>query len=243
MIPVSPWARVSWISRAIRCRSSWTPASRAWVSSCCCRPAFSDSVASSLWLAVLSSSSACLRRSSSTVLGPPGPGVGQRDGHVHGHDDQVDHHAGRGVLVDAVGLRGGGQQPHRGRAEQPPRPHQVPDHEEVDGERVDPEQGVVEDQERAEHDQHGDEDRHHPRAAPPGGVQRVHPQHPRGGQRAQDEPGELGVRARLAEREGQQEAEDQRAVGQDIQHRVVTLAERSGAGLRRHGTGHLRPPH
>ena len=32
MIPVRPWAIVSWISRAIRCRSSRTPASRAWVS-------------------------------------------------------------------------------------------------------------------------------------------------------------------------------------------------------------------
>ena len=175
--------------------------------------------------------------------GPPGPGVGQKDGHVHGHDDQVDHHAGEGVLVDAVGLRGGGQQAHRGRAEQPPRPHQVPEHEEVDGERVDPEQGVVQDQERAEHGQHGDEDHHHPRAAPPGGMQRIHPADPRGGQRAQDEPGEPGVRARLAEGEGQQDAEDQRAVGQDIQHRVVTLVQRRGAGLRRHGTGHLRPPH
>ena len=32
---------MSWISRAIRCRSSSTPASRAWASSWACRPAFS----------------------------------------------------------------------------------------------------------------------------------------------------------------------------------------------------------
>ncbi len=176
--------------------------------------------------------------------GPPGPGVGQRDGHVHGHDDEVDHHAGEGVLVDAVGLRGGGQQAHRGRAEQPPRPHQVPEHEEVDGERVDPEHGVAEDQERAERDQHRDEEHHHPRAAPPGGMQCVHPQDPRRGQRAQDEPGDPGVRARLVEGEGQQDAEDQHAVGQDIQQRVVTLDQRIRVGeVLAHGTGHLRPPH
>ena len=40
-IPVSPCASVSWISRAIRCRSSSTPASRAWAISCRCRSSFS----------------------------------------------------------------------------------------------------------------------------------------------------------------------------------------------------------
>ena len=40
-MPVRPWASVSWISRASRCRSSSTPASRAWASSWACRPAFS----------------------------------------------------------------------------------------------------------------------------------------------------------------------------------------------------------
>ena len=62
-IPVRPWARVSWISRAIRCRSSRIPASLAWVSNCWCRPAFSASVASSLLLASLTSARASSRRS------------------------------------------------------------------------------------------------------------------------------------------------------------------------------------
>ena len=59
MIPVRPWARVSWISRAMRWRSSSTPASRAWVSSWACSPSFSAIAASSLWLA--SASSAIIR--------------------------------------------------------------------------------------------------------------------------------------------------------------------------------------
>ena len=41
MIPASPCASVSWISPAMRCRSSSTPASRACVSSWWCRPLFS----------------------------------------------------------------------------------------------------------------------------------------------------------------------------------------------------------
>ncbi len=61
MIPVRLWASVSWISPAIRCRSWRTPASRAWVSSCSCRPAFSASVASSRWLASRTSARACSR--------------------------------------------------------------------------------------------------------------------------------------------------------------------------------------
>jgi len=70
-MPASPWARVSWISRAIRCRSSCTPASRACTSSWACSPAFSASAASSLPFASCSSASArfCLwlRRSSSSA--------------------------------------------------------------------------------------------------------------------------------------------------------------------------------
>ena len=46
-IPIRPCAMVSWISRAIRCRSSSTPASRACVSSWACSPAFSSSATSS----------------------------------------------------------------------------------------------------------------------------------------------------------------------------------------------------
>ncbi len=61
MIPVSPWARVSWISRAIRWRSSRTPASRAWASSWACRPVFSASVASSSRFVRLSSARVCSR--------------------------------------------------------------------------------------------------------------------------------------------------------------------------------------
>ena len=61
MMPARPWASVSWISRAIRCRSALTPASRACVSSCACSPAFSVSVSSSLRFASASSSIICLR--------------------------------------------------------------------------------------------------------------------------------------------------------------------------------------
>lgn len=47
MIPASPWASVSWISPASRCRSSWAPDSRAWTTSWACSPAFSCRAASS----------------------------------------------------------------------------------------------------------------------------------------------------------------------------------------------------
>ena len=71
MIPVSPWASVSWISRAIRCRSSPAPASRAWVSSWACSPVFSAIISSSRWLASASSTIICLRaRFCSSVLAP-----------------------------------------------------------------------------------------------------------------------------------------------------------------------------
>jgi|GEM_PF-3857286 len=65
MMPVSPCARVSWISRAIRWRSSSTPASLAWASSRACRTAFSASDASSSRFVRLSFSRVCSRRSSS----------------------------------------------------------------------------------------------------------------------------------------------------------------------------------
>jgi hypothetical protein len=71
MIPARPWARVSWISRAIRCRSSSTPASRAWASSWACRPAFSSSDAVSLRLASLSSVTSRPRRSLRSALTQP----------------------------------------------------------------------------------------------------------------------------------------------------------------------------
>ena len=54
MIPVRPWARVSWISRAMRWRSSSVPASRAWASSRAWSSAFSAIAASSLALASVS---------------------------------------------------------------------------------------------------------------------------------------------------------------------------------------------
>ena len=161
--------------------------------------------------------------------------------HVHGDDDQVDEHAAEGVLVHAVGLRGGGQQPDPGRAEQPPRPHHEPDHVEVDGERVEPEEGVVHHQERAEQDQHGDEQGHHPRAGAPGGMQREHPQHPRRGQDAQDERDPLRLGSGIREGQGQDDAEGQGGVGQDGQHRRPTPLQRVRPGPR-HRTGHLRPP-
>ena len=61
MIPASPWASVSWISRAIRCRSSSTPASRAWVSNWACSPVFSAIISSSRRLASASSTIILLR--------------------------------------------------------------------------------------------------------------------------------------------------------------------------------------
>ena len=61
MIPVRPWARVSWISRAIRCRSSPAPASLAWVSNWACSPVFSAIISSSRWFASASSTIICLR--------------------------------------------------------------------------------------------------------------------------------------------------------------------------------------
>ena len=54
---------VSWISRAIRCRSSPAPASLAWVSSWACSPVFSAIISSSRWLASASSAIMCLRAS------------------------------------------------------------------------------------------------------------------------------------------------------------------------------------
>ena len=54
MIPISPWASVSWISRAMRRRSSETPASRAWVSSCSCSSALWRRLSSSRALASVS---------------------------------------------------------------------------------------------------------------------------------------------------------------------------------------------
>ncbi len=63
MMPVKPCASVSWISLAIRRRSSCTPASLARATSRSCRAAFSASVSSSLRFASRASSSA-RRRSS-----------------------------------------------------------------------------------------------------------------------------------------------------------------------------------
>ena len=63
-IPMSPCAIVSWISRAIRARSSRMPASRAWVSSWAWSPAFSTSAVSSL-------ASACRRSSFCSVTFSP----------------------------------------------------------------------------------------------------------------------------------------------------------------------------
>ena len=46
---------MSWISRAIRCRSSPAPASLAWVSNWACSPVFSAMISSSRWFASASS--------------------------------------------------------------------------------------------------------------------------------------------------------------------------------------------
>ena len=54
---------VSWISRAIRCRSSPAPASLAWVSNWACSPVFSAIISSSRWFASASSAIICLRAS------------------------------------------------------------------------------------------------------------------------------------------------------------------------------------
>ena len=61
MIPVRPCARVSWISRAIRCRSSPAPASLAWMSNWACSPVFSAIISSSRWFASASSAIIPLR--------------------------------------------------------------------------------------------------------------------------------------------------------------------------------------
>ena len=225
MIPVSPWARVSWISLAIRCRSSSTPASRAWASSWSCRPCvlLQDRLEPPVGLAQLLDHLLAL-----VVLlrGDPAE-PGQRAGHAHvdADDDQVDNdRPGRPVLRQAAVLRGRGDQRDERHAGRPgPAGRQV-ERVQVSGEGEEAVPRRPQDQQRHQDGQDDEEDRHPPRPLPPGRMQGEAPQHPRPGGR-----GQAQVDQQVAG--GLAPLEDHRHGGDDHQHDV---------GQRGHGR--LFPP-
>ena len=220
--PISPWAMVSWISLAIRCRSSATPASWAWATSRACSPMFSS------W-ASLSSTSAWRRCSlSSEIFSPPTipkpmatvctatmiPKNHSSSLVGIGDDDQrIDHH------------RGGRHPGERHRC----RPQQIGVEEPGDDEHE--EQGVAHHQQESQHQQPGEV---HPHpcltvSTPSPGVGEHHV-HPRRRQRHQPE-GDCGRPRGIRVDDGEDGAEGERDVRPPGDHVVeAALPPRHGVG-------------
>ncbi len=213
MIPVSPWAIVSWISRAIRCRSSRTPASRAWVSSCAWRPAFSSSAASSR-------ASATRRSSFCSVTFSPNDGAGaDRDG-LDDDDREVP-----GPRVG--GLREAGDEgvhEDRRRRDADDGERQRPQHRGVEepGDHEDEEQRLPEHQHRRE-DQQPDEEDVEPQEMVlvgfrPARVEDVHPDRGAGGDGEGRQP---PAEVRVAGADPEERGEGEQHVPAPIEHAVA----------------------
>ena len=159
-MPVSPWARVSWISPARRWRSSTMPASRAWISNWACRSAFSAIDASSRRFA---SASSLIISSALLVLlqRPVGDAGGREHEREHDRGDQHVDEALPGRPPERVTARQRRRHDQSGGGEPglaPARPERIGEEEARVGEDAEPQADP--DQRRRQSRVHGE--RHQP---------------------------------------------------------------------------------
>lgn len=104
--------------------------------------------------------------------------------------------------IDAVRLRGARHHRHCGDAGLLPRPGQQPERVEVRDRREEAEPRGPDHQHRHDHDQPGEEHRHHPRTLPPRGTEGEHSGQPHRRQHTEDQIGGRGVALRAPDRHG-----------------------------------------